>query len=253
LTSKSGISLNGLILIAACLMLGAGLAWLPDAPGILTFVFVAAAWVLSVAVHEFGHAYVAYRAGDHTVAEKGYLSLDPLKYTDLSTTLVFPLLALAMGGIGFPGGAVYLRSDLMRSPWGRAASSLAGPAGTLAVLLVLTVLVVTGIGQGDGFNPLIHAMAFLALLQATALVLNLLPIPGLDGYGALRPFLPTGVQLALRRWEPLGLIALLGALLFLPGASNALFALAFGLVDRLGIPRAAIADGYQAFRFWRGG
>ena len=59
----------------------------------------------------------------------GYLSFDPRRYGDLGTSLVIPLLALALGGIGFPGGAVYLRNDLMRSPfWRAAASTSLGPA-----------------------------------------------------------------------------------------------------------------------------
>jgi hypothetical protein len=117
------ISANALILVAIFTALAFALARLPDPPGVLTFAFVVVGWVLSVVVHEFAHAFVAYKAGDHTIVEKGYLSLDPLKYTDLQTSLILPLVALAIGGIGFPGGAVYLRDDLMRSkrggPWPR--------------------------------------------------------------------------------------------------------------------------------------
>ena len=52
-----------------------------------------------------------------------HVSFDPRRYGDLGVSLVIPLIALAMGGIGFPGGAVYLRTDLMRSrPWRSAAS-----------------------------------------------------------------------------------------------------------------------------------
>ena len=47
-------------------------------------------------------------------AEKGYLAFDPRRYGDLGVSLVIPLLALAMGGVGFPGGAVYVRNDLIR-------------------------------------------------------------------------------------------------------------------------------------------
>ncbi|MFV4649204.1 site-2 protease family protein, partial [Mycobacterium tuberculosis] len=135
---------------------------------------------------ESGHAFVAWRAGDTSVVGKGYLSLDPLKYTDLATTIIFPLIVLALGGIGFPGAAVYLRPDLMRSPMGRAMASLAGPAMTGAVLLLLGF----GMSLAGGAPTLFQALGFLAFLQATALILNLLPVPGLDGYGVIRPFLP---------------------------------------------------------------
>jgi Zn-dependent protease len=45
------------------------------------FFIVTALWVFSVCLHEFGHAYVAYRGGDYTVRDKGYLTLNPLHYT----------------------------------------------------------------------------------------------------------------------------------------------------------------------------
>lgn len=76
---RAPISPNALILIAACLGLGWAVASGIEPLGIVTFAFVAAAWVLSVGVHEFGHAFIAYKAGDTTIVEKGYLTLDPLK------------------------------------------------------------------------------------------------------------------------------------------------------------------------------
>src|SRR6195952_3802644 len=95
-------------------------------------------WILSVMVHEFSHAAVAWLGGDKTVTEKGYLSFDPRRYGDLGVSLVIALLALAMGGVGFPGGAVYIRNDLIRSRLMRSATSLAGPGATLVILLLLT-------------------------------------------------------------------------------------------------------------------
>src|SRR3954453_12326790 len=102
-------------MFAGWLALGWALQRLPDATGPLTFAFVLLGWVLSVMAHEFSHAAVAWLGGDVTVADKGYLAFDPRRYGDVGTSLVLPLLALALGGVGFPGGAVYLRTDLMRS------------------------------------------------------------------------------------------------------------------------------------------
>ncbi len=242
---RAPLSPNALILIAACVGLGwAVAAQLPPA-GPITFAFVAATWVLSVGVHEFGHAFAAWKAGDHTIVEKGYLTLDPLKYSDLVTTIVIPLLALAMGGIGFPGGAVYLREDLMRSKAWRSLASLAGPLGTLAVLLVLAVTL-PFVASPD----LRNALSLLAMLQGSALVLNLLPIPGLDGYGVLRPFLPDGVRAGMLKIERIGFLILFGLIFFVPGASRLIFGAALSITDLLGVPRSAIAAGWDAFHFW---
>ena len=198
----------------------------------------------------FAHAATAYLAGDHTVRAKGYLAFDPRRYGDVATSLVIPLLALALGGIGFPGGAVYLREDLMRGRIWRAAASLAGPAATLIVLLVLS-LALSLWGRAALPNGLSNALAMLAFLQAMALVLNLLPIPGLDGFGAIRPFLPASWRGSLRRFEGLAMLALLAALMLVPAVGSVLFGTAADLCEALGVPRAAIADGWDAFHFWR--
>ncbi|MDD3838158.1 MAG: site-2 protease family protein, partial [Phenylobacterium sp.] len=238
-------------MLAGWLALGAVLALVRGAPGIVTFVFVVAGWMLALVAHEFGHAFVAWKAGDHTVAEKGYLTLDPIKYADLGTSLVIPLIALALGGIGFPGGAVYLREDLMRSPAWRSAASLAGPAGTLAMFVILSAAAQFWLGLygADGI-ALSAALAFLAFLQATALILNLLPVPGLDGWGVIRPFLPQDVRERLGKVEAVAMVALLAAIFFVPGVSAVLIGAAVGLTEAAGVPGIAIAAGFEAFRFW---
>jgi Zn-dependent protease len=102
-------------------------------------------------------------------------------------------------------------------------------------------------GQG---GPLFNALAFLVFLQSTALVLNLLPIPGLDGYGALRPFLPEAAAKALQPLEGIAALAFLGLLFFLPGVSALLFGVALLITDAVGVPGEAIQAGWDAFRFW---
>jgi Zn-dependent protease len=243
-------NLVGLGILLAWIGLGAALQASPTLTGPLTFGFVMVGWVLSVMAHEFSHALVAWLGGDHTVAEKGYLSFDPRRYGDLGTSLVIPLLALIMGGIGFPGGAVYLRTDLMRGPFWRAAASLAGPAATLVVLLALALaLRVWAFAGAEG--PLYPALTVLAFLQAMALILNLLPIPGLDGFNAIRPFLPAALDPHLRKGVVFGMLGLLVVLFWLPGASGLLFGAANALGQKLGLLPEALQYGWGQFRFWR--
>lgn len=243
-------NLVGLTLLAAFAGLGVALATAPPARTPLTFAFVMVGWILAVMAHELGHASIAYVAGDHTVRQKGYLSFDPRRYGDLGTSLVIPLIALALGGIGFPGGAVYLRNDLMRSPLWRAAASLAGPAATLAVLLLLA-LVLRAYANLGAEGLLFPALAMLAFLQATALILNLLPLPGLDGFNAIRPFLPASWGPVLHRLEGLSLLILLAAVFLIPGFSDLLFGVAVVLAAALGVPVEAMQGGWDAFHFWR--
>jgi len=242
---RAPLSPNALILIAACVGLGWAVASAVPPLGLFTFAFVVATWILSVGVHEFGHAFAAHKAGDTTIVEKGYLTLDPLKYTDLVTTLILPLVALALGGIGFPGGAVYLREDLMRSRGWRSLASLAGPIGTLVVLILIAMALpfVTS-------APLRNALSMLAFLQGSALVLNLLPIPGLDGYGVLRPFLSDGARAAMAKVERVGFLLLFALIFWVPGVSKMIFGAALAITDILGVSRPAIGAGWQTFRFW---
>jgi Zn-dependent protease len=249
--ARAGISIspNALLLFGGFIAIGWALAAMANPPAILVFLFVAVGWIVSVVVHEFGHAFIAWKAGDTSVAEKGYLTLDPLKYSDVGVTIVLPLIALLLGGIGFPGAAVYIRHDLIRSRLGRALTSLAGPVGTLLVLLGLAA-VLSRLWTGEA-TPLVGAIAVLAFLQATALILNLLPVPGLDGYGVIRPFLPASAQVSLRKWESGAFLILFLLIFFVPGASHLLFGGALEICRALGVPVRAIAQGWAAFQFWR--
>ncbi|MGH7022395.1 MAG: site-2 protease family protein [Caulobacteraceae bacterium] len=244
-------NLVGAGILVLWLALGAMLMFASPAPGTITFAFVIVGWVLSVMAHEFSHAAVAWLGGDHTVKAKGYLDFDPRRYGAWQTSLIIPLLALALGGIGFPGGAVYLRNDLMRGRAWRAAAALAGPAATGAILLVLAAVLRLWGGSGDTSGALFAALAMLAFLQAMALILNLLPLPGLDGFGAIRPFLPKSLGPTLRRAQGLTWLILLGAIFFVPGVGTGLFRIAVDLATLLGVPPTAMQAGWDAFHFWR--
>lgn len=221
---------------------------------VAVFAFVMVGWILSVMAHEFSHAAVAWLGGDKTVKAKGYLAFDPRRYGDLGVSLVIPLLALIMGGIGFPGGAVYIRHDLIRTRLWSSATSLAGPAATLVILLILSFGLSFWLGwglAGDGPIVLFEALTVLAFLQAMGLILNLLPIPGLDGFGAIRPFLPAALTPHIRKAEGLVMVGLLLLIFWVPGASAALTGAAASLGVVLGLDLDALRVGWQAFHFWQ--
>ncbi|HWD68079.1 MAG TPA: site-2 protease family protein [Caulobacteraceae bacterium] len=246
-----GSNFVGAAILSLWLALGAVLLLAGHAPHVVTFAFVLVGWILSVMLHEFSHAAVAWLGGDHTVKAKGYLDFDPRRYGALQTTLLIPILALALGGVGFPGGAVYLRNDLMRSRAWRAAAALAGPAATAVILLLLATGLRLWAGQGEVSGDLLAALAMLAFLQAMALILNLLPLPGLDGFNALRPFLPRSLGPTLRRAEGLTWLVLLALIFFVPGVGAGLFRMAAELAAMLGVPPEAMQSGWDAFHFWR--
>ena len=91
----------------------------------VAFIIVVVGWVLSLCLHEFSHAIVAYYGGDTSVKEKGYLTFNPLKYTHPFFSFVIPVVILLMGGIGLPGGAVFINRGAIRTRWWETGMSLA--------------------------------------------------------------------------------------------------------------------------------
>jgi len=173
----------------------AGFLWfgIGNNPQLFMFAFIIGGWLISLCLHEFGHAITAFWGGDESAESNGYLTLNPLKYTHPIISIVIPLVMLLMGGIAFPGGAVYINIHALRKPRYRSLVSAAGPLANLVCLLLLAL--------PFGKLPLYYifsrapleflsAIGLLALLQMIALFINLLPIPGLDGFGILEPFLP---------------------------------------------------------------
>ncbi len=225
------------------------LATAPDDPIAIGGVFVMAfaGWAVSLCLHEFGHAIVAYRGGDTSVAMKGYLTLDIRRYTDAGYSFVLPLIILLIGGIPLPGGAVWINQGALRSRARRTAVSLAGPLMNLALGIVLTA-VVASVPMPDA---LAAGLSVLALLQVVAFVLNMLPVPGLDGWGALEPYLPRSAQMLGARVRPWAPLVLLAVLLFLPGASTLFFSGMQLVYGAIGGDTTAAAQGFEALFFWQ--
>lgn len=214
----------------------------------ITFLVVLVGWIFSLCLHEFSHALVAYYGGDTTVKEKGYLTFNPLKYTHLVYSLLLPLLFLLLGGIGLPGGAVYIETWRLRSKKWESAVALAGPSANLVLAVVLAVLLQFAPASGGGIWP---GLAFLTLLQLSAVVLNLLPVPPFDGFGALSPFLPMDWRVKIARVS--GMISLLVFLvLWNVPFVNEIFWSVVGLMGRaLQLPYELLAAGLQQFFFWK--
>lgn len=216
------------------------------ADGLLAFVFVTVAWIITLCLHEFAHAAVAYRLGDTSVLHRGYLTLDPLKYTHVVYSLVLPILFLVLGGIGLPGGAVFIDRRALRSRGAMSAVSAAGPLTNVAIAIALSI----ALALRDGNTPFWAALAFLVFLQVTAAILNLLPIPGLDGYGIIEPYLPVTWRVQAAKIAPFAIIGLF-ALLWIPALNQAFFGAIFGAVSGLGVPPILIGSGYNLYQFWR--
>jgi Zn-dependent protease len=215
------------------------------------FVFVLSGWVMSLILHEFAHAFTAWRGGDYTIPSKGYLTLDPRLYTDWVTSIVLPLVFVILGGIGLPGGAVWINRGFLRSRAIASGVSLAGPLVNLAIGAVCLLPMSAGLIEPRSQPVLAGALAFLGFLQIAAFVLNLLPVPGLDGFGALEPYLPRRLLVALAPVRRYSLLVLVLLLFWFPPAHDLFWHTILHLFDRFGVPEYLVGYGYQLFQFWQ--
>lgn len=248
-----GISPVFLAIVGVTAASGAAL-WtgiLPRAAGGLTILFVTAGWIVSLCVHEFGHALVAFLGGDRSVAASGYLTLNPLRYTNLVFSIGLPVLFLLLGGIGLPGGAVYINHSMLRTRGWSAAVSLAGPVGTSvgAAAAAAPFLLSRGTSWEAAHVDFAAALAFLGFIQIFALVLNLIPVPGLDGFGALRPWLPRPWQVTANRLGMNGIFLVFLVLWFFAPARNAFYQVVFQLTAIANIDQVLIFFGQSHMRF----
>ena len=221
------------------------------------FLFVLGGWVMSVCFHEFAHAYAAYRAGDRSVEARGYLTLNPFKYTHPALSILFPLIAIVSGGFALPGGAVYLHPHAFRT---RAQRSVAAAVGPLTNVVFAIVLIAVAESQLSTLNPFGQqttdharfwcAVAFLALLQVTAAVLNLLPVPGLDGWAIIEPYLSPETVRGAEKIKPWGLLIVIALLLWATPVRNTFFDFVDAIYRAIGGNDTFPAAGNFFFKFW---
>lgn len=237
----------GLVLITA---ISGGMLWAGSTRRWLVFVFVLAGWVVSLSLHEFGHALTAYRGGDSSVVAKGYLSLDPRRYTVPMLSIGLPVLFVLAGGIGLPGGAVWIDRAAIRDRAALSRVSAAGPATNLALAAVL--LFPLGHGWIDPAPRVFFAtgLAWLGVLQIAAAFLNLLPIPGLDGYGVIEPYLPTEIRAKVAPFAGWSILVVFLVLWRVEAANEFFWERVFGLADLFGVEAIFAVCGQFTFEFW---
>jgi len=226
------------------------------------FLFIVAGWLVSLCLHEYAHALIGYFSGDRSVADRGYLKLNPLKYTSPLLSIVLPVVVVILGGIGLPGGAVWVDHRYINSRLKDSLISAAGPLTNAVLALICAVPFLIGAGPtldlvggqfvaggATGHLEFWAVLAALTFLQVTATILNVLPIPGLDGGSILAPWMSPAYQRAWNLFAPYGFI-LLFLLLWQTRIGEYFYDVVFWITDKLGLSEVLIKVGLELMRFW---
>ena len=176
--------------------------------------------IFAITVHEAAHGYAARYFGDMTAYKMGRISLNPLKHIDPFGTILLPALTLALGGILFgwakpvPVNFGNLRNPKKDMLWVAAA----GPASNLAMAIFWGIVLHFTIGSQPDLNNIsptstAYFLAKMSLagisINIVLMVLNLLPMPPLDGGRIAVSLLPSQLAYKFAQFERYGFIILI--------------------------------------------
>lgn len=175
--------------------------------GLITFLYTLPALVLSLSIHEYAHAWVAYKLGDISQKIRGRLTLNPLAHID-----PIGFIAIMLIGVGWGKPVTVDDRNFKDSRKGMMLTSLAGPASNLLLAILVTIilklLMVFGVLNtmvnsnvgGIILNMLFYVIQFNIVFG----IFNLIPLPPLDGSKVLAYFLPQrarGFMYTLERYS----------------------------------------------------
>lgn len=177
-------------------------------PDILLLAIVLVSILISMTLHEAMHAFVGYWLGDDTAKHQGRLTLNPLAHIDPFTTVLLPLLLVAVGAPPF-GVAKPVPFDPSRLKYGEYGSALVGVAGPLTnLLLALISGLLLQITAGMIPDVAAYSLGVFTLVNLSFFLFNMIPFPPLDGSRLLYAFAPDPVKDFMERIEATGLLAI---------------------------------------------
>ncbi len=176
--------------------------------------------IVSIVLHEVGHAYAANWLGDPTARLEGRLSMNPLVHIDPLMSVIVPGLLILTSSPFLFGAAKpvpYNPYNFRNQKWGEAIVAAAGPAVNILLALIFAVVVQVGAGTSLSENFLFLA-AQLVVMNLFLAFFNLVPIPPLDGSKILPRFLPFSLRMqyeGFRRFMEQNVFLAFGLVIFL--------------------------------------
>ncbi len=182
--------------------------------------------LFAVTLHEVGHGWAAKQLGDTTAEDMGRLTVNPIKHIDPVGTIAVPFVTSFFGGFifGWAKPVPVNWNQLRNKKRDIALVALAGPFANLLMIvfwLIIAKLFIASAEQGNFFANLLTLMAWAGIvINSLLMILNLLPLPPLDGSRVVFSLLPTQLAYRYAKIEPYGLMILVILL-----ASGALFSI----------------------------
>lgn len=184
-------------------------------PKFILFLFLIPIFLISLAVHEFLHALIAYRFGDSTAKDLGRMTLNPFKHIDLIGTIFIPIAAFASGIalIGWAKPVPINKDNFSNVRFADAVVSLAGPFSNfvLAFLFVTMIYIFPNFVLFSNFQQEIllrDLIIYGIYINVFLFVFNLLPIPPLDGVHILHAILNNKITTRLTQMGFIGSLTL---------------------------------------------
>ncbi len=180
----------------------------------MIYLFLLPVILLSIALHELSHGFVAYLFGDTTAKEAGRLTLNPLAHIDLVGTLIVPFLLIVTVGVPFgwakpvPINPYMLKNPKVNMIWIAAAGPLAN------IFLAFVAIQLLGVSAIKAIDVVKVLLAYMVVLNVALACFNILPVPPLDGSKVLAGLLPRRQAIAFARLESYGLL-IVGVLIYM--------------------------------------